>query len=138
MDEFVPLSVLALDLPAPSTGWEAGLAARGIPVRLDDLGRPSITREAARRLFAEARESAARARESAARNDQMLELQRQTIPVGLSAVAIGFDPNPARAVVLANLEAERDSRPRRVAPWEDVLSGEGSVYRRLPPDSDSG
>ena len=55
MDEFVPLSVLALDLEPPTTGWDSFLAARGIRVRPDDLGRPSITREAARRLFVEHR-----------------------------------------------------------------------------------
>ena len=42
MDELVPLSVLQLDLPAPATGWNAFLAERHIPVRLDDLGRDSI------------------------------------------------------------------------------------------------
>ena len=38
-DEPVPLSVLELDLPAPTIGWAAGLAEKGIGTVLDDLGR---------------------------------------------------------------------------------------------------
>jgi hypothetical protein len=39
----VPLSVLALDLDAPSAGgWHAYLASRGIAVLGDDVGRDSI------------------------------------------------------------------------------------------------
>ena len=38
----IPLSVLALDLPAPSgEGWPSFLASRGIAIVPDDLGRPS-------------------------------------------------------------------------------------------------
>ena len=60
-DLLVPLSVLALDLSAPSVGgWPAYLAGRGIEVVADDLGRDSITRADARRLFTERREAEAR------------------------------------------------------------------------------
>jgi uncharacterized membrane protein len=55
MDEFVALSVLALDLDVPAGGWSAFLGVRGIPIRADDLGRSAITREAARRLLEEKR-----------------------------------------------------------------------------------
>jgi hypothetical protein len=49
----VPLSVLALDLDAPSAGgWHAYLASRGIAVLGDDVGRDSITKADARRLAA--------------------------------------------------------------------------------------
>jgi hypothetical protein len=53
--EPVPLSVLELDLPAPTIGWAAGLAERGIEVVLDDLGRLAVSRANARRLFEEKR-----------------------------------------------------------------------------------
>ena len=114
MDELIPVSHLALDLSEPSTGgWHVYLAARGIRVRPDDLGRPAIPREAARRLFVERAESEARGRELAARNDQMIELKRQTIPTGVPAALVGYAENPGRAIVLAGLQAEKDSRPRR-------------------------
>jgi hypothetical protein len=42
--EPVPLSHLELDLPAPTIGWAAGLAERGISVQVDDVGRLSVSR----------------------------------------------------------------------------------------------
>jgi hypothetical protein len=38
----VPLSVLELDLPTPVEGWTFLLAARGVEITLDDIGRMSI------------------------------------------------------------------------------------------------
>jgi hypothetical protein len=92
--EPVPLSQLTLDLPEPAAGWAAELAARGIAVVADDLGRPSITRGAARELFAEHREQ----RAAAARHREEIEQRaieadrafRAALPAGVS-----FDAVPA-------------------------------------------
>jgi hypothetical protein len=50
----IPLSVLALDLAAPATGWSPFLTVRNIAIVSDDVGRDSITRADARTLIAEA------------------------------------------------------------------------------------
>ena len=42
--ELVALSVLQLDLDAPGEGWAAFLAARGVSITIDDIGRASIRR----------------------------------------------------------------------------------------------
>jgi hypothetical protein len=90
--EPVPLSELTLDLPAPPAGWAFELERRGIPIVLDDIGRPSITRDAARDLFAEHRsqeEAAARRREEieqrAIEADQRF---RASLPAGIPAGAV--------------------------------------------------
>ena len=59
-EQLIPLSHLALDLPAPGEGWVVFLHNRNVPVVVDDLGRSAIARGAARRLFAEHRENEAR------------------------------------------------------------------------------
>ena len=61
--EPVPLSVLELDLPAPTTGWLIELDRRHIPIILDDLGRRAISRDDARVLLAEQRENERRKQE---------------------------------------------------------------------------
>ena len=63
MDEpLVPLSVLSLDLDQPAgADWPTYLRGRGIEVTFDDIGRPAVSREVARRLLTERRESEARA-----------------------------------------------------------------------------
>ena len=65
----VTLTELERDLPAPAAGWAAELDRRGVAVVLDDLGRPSITRAAARDLFTEHREQ----QEAAARHREEIE-----------------------------------------------------------------
>jgi hypothetical protein len=67
--EPVPLSAIALDLPAPAAGWAFELERRGIPIVLDDIGRPSISRDAARDLLAARREQ----EEAAARHREEVE-----------------------------------------------------------------
>ena len=54
--EPIPLSVLDLDLSAPVEGWRAFLADRHIKIVVDDLGRSSVSRNDARRLFDEHRD----------------------------------------------------------------------------------
>ena len=51
--ELIALSVLQLDLSTPGEGWPAFLAARGISITIDDIGRASVARSDARLLFAE-------------------------------------------------------------------------------------
>ena len=72
-DEPVPLSVLELDLPAPTIGWAAGLAEKGIGTALDDLSRLCVARVDARRLFDEHREAEVRRREVMARIEREAE-----------------------------------------------------------------
>jgi hypothetical protein len=133
----IPLSQLELDLPAPMGDWEAELRRRGVPVAEDDIGRKAISRRAAGQLIAEARESAARARELAARNDQMLELQRQTILTGIPAALLGYSEDPARELTLNGMQADRDSQPRRRSPVEDALENPGgSVFYPIRPERD--
>jgi hypothetical protein len=76
-DQLIPLSVLQLDLDSPTTGWPAYLAARGVSILEDDIGRSAIARADARQLFVERRESEVRRREVAARNDAEVEARRQ-------------------------------------------------------------
>jgi len=128
MDELIPVSVLALDLPTPTTGWEADLAGRGIRLRPDDLGRPSITQEAARRLFVEHRESQVRAREVAARNDAQVEAQRlASVRPGIPWWEIPEGVTPAEAMTAG----DKMSGPRRRTPLEDALSGNGTTFHPI-------
>jgi hypothetical protein len=68
--EVVPLSVLALDLPSPATGWEPFLTVRNIAIVVDDIGRPSVSRDDAGTLIAEKHEGERRAREVAKQQEQ--------------------------------------------------------------------
>jgi hypothetical protein len=90
--EPVPLTELERDLPAPAAGWAAELAGRGVAVVLDDLGRPSITRAAARDLFTEHRENEARnARKRAEIEQRVIEADqafRAALPAGIPAGAV--------------------------------------------------
>jgi hypothetical protein len=122
--DLVPLSVLELDLAAPSVGgWTAYLAGRGIAVVLDDIGRSAVTRADARRLITERRESAARQHEAAER--QAIELDqrwRAQLPGGVPASLIPEGVRPAAAM----LQAAHDARPRRLTPLQEALSNSGS------------
>src|SRR5215212_8015497 len=69
----VPISHLALDLDVPPNDWAAFLAARNIEITLDDIGRMSVSRVAARQLLTEQREAEVRRREKAA------EFERQAV-----------------------------------------------------------
>lgn len=78
-DDLIPVSHLALDLPEPPAGaWTVYLAAKGIEVVLDDIGRLAISRDNARQLITEHRENEARQRELAERREaQLIEQDRQ-------------------------------------------------------------
>src|SRR5215208_1136506 len=76
-DELIPLSHLELDLDPPSgAGWPAYLAAKGVELLSDDVGRAAVSRVDARRLFTERREAEARGRELTERREVELEAQR--------------------------------------------------------------
>lgn len=120
----IALSVLELDLDPPGGGWDLDLARRGVSVVIDDLGRRSISRDAARRLFTERRESQVRAQEAAARNDVELEARRlASIRPGIPA---GMIPDGVLPVV-AMTAADRDNRPRRLTPLQEALNNTGEL-----------
>jgi hypothetical protein len=70
--EPVPLSVLELDLSAPTEGWATYLADRGISITIDDIGRIGLS-EWCPATPHRAREAEVRRREKAA------ELERQAV-----------------------------------------------------------
>src|SRR5215204_3819190 len=111
--EPIPLSVLALDLPAPGAGWPMYLAERGVEVQPDDLGRLCISRAAARSLFAEQRqqrEAADRHRVEAERLAVEADREwRARLSGGIPAGRIPDGVAPAAAM----LQAAQDDRPRR-------------------------
>jgi hypothetical protein len=126
--ELVPLSHLQLDLPTPGEGWPAHLAHRGVTITLDDLGRASISRDDARRLFSERREAEARSREKQAAAERAAEeqdrLRRAQIWKGLPSDHLPVGAHPAAAM----LAAAQDARPRRVTPLQEALAGESLTF----------
>ena len=125
--EPVPLSQLRLDIEQPGEGWAAFLAGRGIEVVSDDIGRPSIARADARRLFAEQREHEARKAEMLRAADEAAEeydrQRRAQIWRGVSADMLPVGATPA-SVMLA---AAKDAQPKRRTPLEEALSNDGGI-----------
>ena len=114
----LPVSELALELPAPSVeGWPSYLAGRGIEITLDDIGRESITRAAARELIIEHSENEAQERERLQQHREAVERQaierdqqwRAEMPRGIPVGTFpdGVDP------IIGQIEAEKASDPRR-------------------------
>ena len=133
-DEPVPLSVLELDLPAPTIGWAAGLAEKGIGTVLDDLGRLCVARVDARRLFDEHREAEVRRREVMARIERQAEEKdgefRAQLWPGIPADLM--PPGAAPAAVM--LQLDKDSQPRRQSVLQEALSNSGELtYHSLAP-----
>ena len=134
MNELIPLSILELDLPAPGNGWAAGLAEHGIAIVLDDLGRASIPRAAARELFEARRAAEAKAREIAeATERQVVEADRQFragLPRGAAWWEIPDGVHPATAM----LQQAKDAEPRRTPSQVEWLFGEADtmVYHEFP------
>jgi hypothetical protein len=130
-EPLIPLSVLALDHPAPALGWDAEMARRGIPVELDDIGRPCIGRDSARALLAERREQ----QEAAARHREEVEQRaieadrrfRARLRPGVPASLIPAGVAPARAL----MEAEQDAEARSLL--DAMLDGTGDtmIYHSL-------
>jgi hypothetical protein len=135
--DLIPLSVLSLDLEAPSSaGWAAYLTGRGIEVLVDDLGRSAISRVDARQLFDEHREAEARAREVVERQEQAAierdRAFRAALPTGRHWTDIPAGVSAADVWA----QAEKDSRPKRVSVLQEALAGEGMVYRPIRSELD--
>jgi hypothetical protein len=122
--QLVPISLLSLDHSEPTSGWEAMLAARGIELIEDDLGRMAIRREDARALMGERRgwelasaEEKARRQEEAARNSR-------PVPPGIPRPA-GADAALSAYEVMrgADADAEQSDPARRLTPQEEFLKG---------------
>ena len=108
--EPVPLSVLELDLPAPTTGWLIELDRRNIEIVLDDLGRTSIARADAKMLLDEQRENERRQREAAEARDRAAVEADKAWRSQLSRGVSWLDMPPGVAPAAAMLAVDEDSR----------------------------
>jgi hypothetical protein len=111
-----------LDYPEPLGGWEPLLEARGIELLTDDLYRPAIRREDARRLAGERREWERSSVEEARRRQESLE--GLPLPAGIPALEHGS----AMASLMANdpgyrTVAEEFGRPRPNFLAEELEAG---------------
>jgi len=136
--ELVALSVLQLDLDAPGEGWAAFLAARGVSITIDDIGRASIRRSDARLLFTERREVEAKAREHAAAVERQAIEQdqrfRASLGVGIDASLIPAGMTYGEAVASVELDgAASGFQPRRTTLTEDLFDGGGMVFHPIRP-----
>jgi hypothetical protein len=133
----IPLSVVALDLPAPAD-WSAFLADRGIEIVLDDIGMASVARGDARRLFDEQRERETRARERAAEVERAAveadRLRRAQIYKGIPVDAVPVGVTPSAAM----LQAAHDEQPRRTSLLEEAFSNPGQTTIHTLPRPDEG
>jgi hypothetical protein len=119
----VPLSHLELELPSPVEGWHAFLAAKGIRVVGDDLGRDAVARHDAARLFGEKREHEVR---------QAALRRLAQIWKGVPADAMPPGASPASVM----LQATKDSRPKRTSVLQDALDGGGTVMHTFNGESE--
>jgi hypothetical protein len=133
-----PTDPVTLDeLASEGFGWDsplvttprdaiAVLAARvADEIMSDDLGRRCVTRETARRLFAERADAERRHREALARLDAELVEQAAANPIGagVPAGAIPDGITPAAAM----LQTAKDAQPRRQAVLEHALANDGTI-----------
>lgn len=104
--------VHACTRPEPVQGWQITLEARGIEVVEDDLLRPSIRREDARRLVQERREWERSSAEEARRRQESLE--GPPVPAGIPAQegSTPFEAMVAADASYASPQAEFGGRPR--------------------------
>jgi hypothetical protein len=128
--DVIPLSHLELDLAAPVEGWTVFLAARGIEVTLDDIGRMAIARVDARQLLTEKREreaeQARRRKLAEARAVADDQIRRSRIWGGAPAV----EGVSAAALML---QADKDAQPKRRSVLQEALAGsETLTYHPLP------
>jgi hypothetical protein len=136
MPELIPLSVLALDLPEPADGWTVELARRGVEVVPDSIGRPSISRDAARDLLTERREQEeAAAHRRMEIEERLVEKDRQfraALPRGVPA---GLVPEGLSAAELLML-SDPMRPPRRETMVEHALSNPGGalIYHPIRPE----
>lgn len=119
--DLIPISHLELDLSPPVEGWAVYLADRRIEIVLDDIGRLSISRGNARRLFDERREAEARKAEMRAESEKRaVEADRQwrsQLPRGVPWYEVPDGVLP----VVAMTAADRAAQPRRLSPLQEAL-----------------
>src|SRR5215217_7000041 len=136
--DLVPLSHLSLDLPAPAEGWPAYLSSRDIAVVIDDLGRLSISRSDAKRLFDEQAEGEVRKREVMARIERQAEAKdrefRSSLWQGLPSEYLPPGASPAAVM----LQAAKDSRPKRLTPLQHALQNSGELIYHPLAQTDEG
>jgi hypothetical protein len=119
-------------------GWTAYLAAKDIEIVTDDLGRLSISRTDARRLFDERREAEARKGEAAAAAEVAAikadQQYRSTLWGGLPWYELPGGLSPAQALGAA----DRPAGPRRRPPVMDFLDNPdgGTVFHPITPDEE--
>jgi len=96
----------------------------------DDLGRRCVSREVARRLFADRAAAEVRWREAQERQDAGYAAREAANPVwpGIPADQIPDGVAPA----LAMLTAAKDAGPRRQSVLEHALANEGGVIEYIP------
>jgi hypothetical protein len=128
--DVIPLSHLELDLPTPVEGWAVFLAARGIEVTLDDIGRMAIARVDARQLLTEKREREA----EQARRRKLAEARAvaddQIRRAGICGGAPAVEGVSAAALML---QADKDAQPKRRSVLQEALTGsETLTYHPLP------
>jgi hypothetical protein len=126
-EQVITLSELGLDLPTPAAGWAAEMAARGVEVVRDDLGRAAISRRAARLLFTEhlAEEELA-ARKRAEIEQRAVEAHQRflaSLPAGIPAGAV---PEGIAAAQWAMLNDPERQEARRESPLEHALRNSGT------------
>jgi hypothetical protein len=137
MCDYVPLSVLALDLGGvPAEGWADFLGRRAIAFVPDSLGRDSVTAKDARILLDEHRENQLRAVKHRQRQEQQAiendERRRAQIWKGLPADRLPVGVGAATAL----LAAAKDARPRRRTPLEESLAGQSMTFHSFPAAED--
>jgi hypothetical protein len=133
--EPVPLSVLALDLAdAPAGGWTVWLAERGIAVGFDDIGRPAVAREDARKLLDDQRQNEIRRQDQMVRQEAAAIEQdrawRASLPRGIPWHQL---PDPAVLPVMQMTAAAKDAQPKRRSLLEDAFAGTPSAMYIDPP-----
>jgi hypothetical protein len=135
--DVIPLSHLELDLPAPVEGWAVFLAARGIEVTLDDIGRMAVARVDARQLLTERRErEAEQARRRKLQEAQAVaddQIRRSQIWGGIPADHL--PPGVAPAAVM--LQNDRDAQPKRQSVLEHALGNSGELTFHSLSDGES-
>ena len=120
--DVIPLSHLELDLVAPVEGWTVFLAARGVEVTLDDIGRMSIARVDARRLLTEKREREAEQarRRKLAEAQAVADDQIRRAQIWQGVPADHMPPGVAPAAVM--MQASRDAQPKRTSVLQEALA----------------
>jgi hypothetical protein len=130
-ETLIPLSHVELDLPAPTIGWAAGMAEKGIEVVLDDLGRLNIRRRDAKRLFDEHRQAQERAqakqREVVQASDRWHQ-EHYVKPSGIHWTEIPVGMTTGEYLAVHDPDRQR---PRRRSVLEDSLAGGGIVFHSL-------